>query len=59
MVEIGDTLAEDRTARVNPYIGTGQTVLHPGALLGTLGSIGVLGSSCRERRGKGANYDEA
>jgi cobalamin biosynthesis protein CbiD len=55
MVQIGDALAEDRTARVNTHIGTGQTVMHPGARLGILGGISVLGSSRRERRGEGAN----
>jgi len=55
MVQICDALAEDRTARVNTHIGTGQTVLYPGALLGILGGIGALSSSSRERGGKGAN----
>ena len=55
MVEIGDALAEERTARVDTHIGTGQTVLDPGALLGALGGISALYSRCRERRGEGAN----
>ena len=39
MVQIGDALAEDRTTRVNVEIGTGQTVLRPGTLVGTFGGI--------------------
>ena len=53
MVQICDALAEDRTARVNTHIGTGQTFLRPSALIGALDGIGTLGATRREQGGKG------
>ena len=55
LVQIGDTLAEDRTARVDTDIRTGQILLRPTALV----SIRALRSARCERGGKGANQDKA
>ena len=53
-MQIGDTLAEERTTRVNTYLGTSQTVLLPSAFLISLGGVSALGNVRRERHGKGA-----